>query len=585
MSLRDASDQATAPSTKRVAYRFAPLDRRGLVAGWRAGQVACVAAGLLFALLLIREFPDIEGVVLAGFVLVAFGLAATWPIQGLTAEQWAPQAVRYCALRLVGRDTSLAGAPSVGFLEPRAGSRSGQTEQLGSMRPRSVLGSSGPRRGVQGRWEAATWRPPRFRLRPGMRDRWRDVLVGRPTLARSRRLVAPGTCPSGPFAGLSIVEVEEAGEPTAILGVARGDVPGLAGEASKWERRVGAVLDERAGVATAVFRAAAEGFLMLEPREREARVTTWSRVLASLAREASGVHRIQWLAMSTPGSANIQAAGSSASSDRAGRESLQNGRQALSARERARHAYEELASTLSIVSCSREVLIAVSVKTRDRGCLIDEAEAVAARLIETGVAIEGPLGAKQLAGVMRGSFSTRREVAPFSPWPWPMAVREGWSAARVEGTWQRTFWVEEWPRVDVPADFLAPVLLADDFCLRFSVVMEPVSPAKAARDAEQRRTAGIADAELRSRGGFLATQRRLREEEALLQREAELADGHGHYRFSGYATVSATSENELEQASRSILQASAQAGIELRPCYGCQATAFGYTLPLCRGLA
>ena len=79
----------------RVRYRFPPLERRGVIAGWRAGQVASVAAGLVLAVLSVRSRPTLPGVLVAvtwvgGAVALAF-----WPIAGRTGEQWLPVVVRW----------------------------------------------------------------------------------------------------------------------------------------------------------------------------------------------------------------------------------------------------------------------------------------------------------------------------------------------------------------------------------------------------------------------------------------------------------------------------------------------------------
>jgi len=118
-----------------------------------------------------------------------------------------------------------------------------------------------------------------------------------------------------------------------------------------------------------------------------------------------------------------------------------------------------------------------------------------------------------------------------------------------------------------------------------AVVMEPLSPSRATRQVEQARTADIADSELRRRGGFLATARRARETELVERRETELADGHGSFRFSGYVTVTAASEPELDDACGATEQAAGQARLELRRLFGDQARAYTCTLPLGRGLA
>jgi hypothetical protein len=166
-----------------------------------------------------------------------------------------------------------------------------------------------------------------------------------------------------------------------------------------------------------------------------------------------------------------------------------------------------------------------------------------------------------------------------------MGVEVQWGRLRADGTWHTTYWVAEWPRTDTGPDFLGPLLLSGDVRRTMSVVMEPLGPVAASRQAEKARTADIADSELRRRGGFLATARRRREEEILARRELELADGHAQYRFSGYVTVSGPDPDALEEACGRVEQAAGQAGLELRRCYGDQANTFLCTLPLGRGLS
>lgn len=89
-----------------VRYKFGPLERRGLVAGWRGGQIATMGGALLVAVVVVRVEGSLVGVLSA---LVVVGLAlviATWPVAGRTLEEWAPDAVRYLTSprrRSVGR--------------------------------------------------------------------------------------------------------------------------------------------------------------------------------------------------------------------------------------------------------------------------------------------------------------------------------------------------------------------------------------------------------------------------------------------------------------------------------------------------
>ncbi len=79
----------------RVRYRFPPLERRGVIAGWRGGQLASVAVGLVLAVLSIRSRPSLPGVVFAVTIVGASVALAFWPVAGRTGDQWLPVLVRW----------------------------------------------------------------------------------------------------------------------------------------------------------------------------------------------------------------------------------------------------------------------------------------------------------------------------------------------------------------------------------------------------------------------------------------------------------------------------------------------------------
>ncbi len=173
-------------------YRFGPLERRGLVAGWRGGQIAAVALALVVGVGVLRSSTSPAGVIVA-VAAVAIGVGvATWPIAGRTAEQWAPDALRHATART---------------------------------------------------WPA----------RPG----------------------------AGPFSGLHVLRVEV--EPSS------GSV--RAGSAAE----VGVLHDRPRQTFTAVLTASDAGFVLLAEEDKVRRVSAWSGVLASLARDGSAVHRVQWV--------------------------------------------------------------------------------------------------------------------------------------------------------------------------------------------------------------------------------------------------------------------------------------------------
>lgn len=493
--MADAADERTMPAR----YRFGPLHRPGLVAGFRGGQLGAVAAGLLTAVGILRVAPDALGMAGAAAV-VAIGVgAASWPLGGRTAEEWVPDAVRFA----VGQ----------------------------ARRPRG---------------------------------------------------------PAAVFSWFRLLTVELDG-----AGV------------------VGVVADRRRGVHSAVVAMQAPGFVLLGPADKDRRVADWAAVLASLARDGSSVHRLQWLERTVP------------DDGAAHRDDLAR-RRRLPAGSPADISYRQLLDQVGRGSVRHSVLLVVSVRAPRRApradggsdgaacrVLLREVAMVRRRLHDADIASSAPLGPAALADVVTSAVSPSRTVAsgtatsgsslPGGPapaagevrssidavtawWPWPMGMAEDWGRLRTDGTWHATYWVAQWPRTDVPADFLASLLLVGDVRRTVSVVMEPVGPTEAARQVEHDRTAELADSELRRRGGFLATARRQRQAATLAGREAELADGHASFRFSAYVTVTSDDADTLADACERVEQAAVQAGLELRRCYGDQLRAFVATLPLAAGL-
>jgi hypothetical protein len=497
-------------------YRFGPLERRGFLAGWKGGQVAIVAAGLVVAVGALRTLPTVAALLVAVCAVGVSLAAATWPIAGRTGDEWVPDVARHTATVLQGRSWR---APS----KPTGGRGAPSPEKSGN-------------------------RPPR----------------------------------GGPFSSLRILQVEPG----------RDDVSLRAHEPSGGRPRspgalAAVIYDPRERTYTSVMPASGPGFVLLGGSERDRRVTGWAAALGALARQGTPVSRIQWVARTLPGTS---ASGASSASPGTGPP-------------RATASYDELMTAASPHLGRHQVLLAMSVKSQRAGLslrapnaqehstsctlLLRELAAFRRRLSDADIDTAPALAPRALASVIRAGYSTSRWAWPEdcgTTWPWPVAGEVLWDAVRMDATWHVTYWVAEWPRTDVGADFLGPLLLASDVRQSVSVTMEPMSPLEAVREAQQARTADVADAELRRRGGFLHTARRRREEENVADREIELADGHAPFRFSGYVTATADTRDELEETCGRIEQSAGQCGMELRRCFGDQQRAFTFTLPLCRGL-
>lgn len=349
------------------------------------------------------------------------------------------------------------------------------------------------------------------------------------------------------------------------------------------EVQVGVVHDAGARTLTAALVVAAPGFALLGAQEKQRRVGAWSSALAAVAREGSVVHRLQWAAVATPDD------GRSLWSDFGERAVVEGGAS-------ARRSYAELLGEVTSSLLRHRTLVCVQIRLGGRaarqvvaaggglqgGCAVVARETWRLRqaLSDAGLEVQGLLGPRQLAGLFHDLWSQRPSAADAL---WPDAVRPRWRTLEAGGAWHASYWVAQWPRIDVGPEFLAPLLVAG-VRRTLSVTFEPLDPSRALRLAQRARTADVADAELRRRGGFLGSATRSRQSELAVRREAELADGHGAFRFSGYVTVSARSCDALEEACEVTEQAAAQSGLELARLYGQQDLGVLCALPLCAGV-
>lgn len=167
----------------------------------------------------------------------------------------------------------------------------------------------------------------------------------------------------------------------------------------------------------------------------------------------------------------------------------------------------------------------------------------------------------------------------------PVAVAETWDGLRADGAWHAVYWVAEWPRTEVAASFLQPLLLMPGVRRAFSLLAEPLPPARALREIRRAKVEHAADTAQRARLGQVPDEAAAAEADDVIRRERDLADGHADLRFAGLLTVSAPTEAGLVEACGRLEQAAVQAGCDLRRLYGQQAQAFAAAaLPLTRGL-
>lgn len=359
-------------------------------------------------------------------------------------------------------------------------------------------------------------------------------------------------------------------------------------------RTIAVAADRRRATYTAVLAVRGRTFALLEASDKARRVSAWGAALASLAREGSPITRVQWTERTLPDDGSALRRWFTA--------------HATDPASPAAQSYAELIEGAGPVTQTHETYLAVQLDARrarrairqagggDTGAaevLLRELRTLEGRLRAADLDLTGWLPPRALGRFLRTAYErgsrptlARRDGdgdrAGCDPKAaGPMAADTGWSTYRTDDAYHATFWIAEWPRMDVDAGFLTPLLLHTTVSRTVSVVMEPVSPRKAAREVQAARTAELADEALREKAGQITSARRTQEHDALLARERELVAGHGDYRFTGYLTVTAATPDELENACGEVEQAAHQSLLEVRRLYGEQDTAYAAALPMC----
>ena len=538
-------------------YGFSPLERRGVLLGLQPVQLAGAGAALVVGLVVRSLLGGAVGSGVA-FLIAGAGLAAAvCPIDGQPAGAVVWTGLGWLARRAAG--PRLNPAPLSGH----------STAVAGNVLARSAVDPSAV--------DPSAVDPSAVDPGTAVRSGGREAQPARSAGGAGRSQVLT----SGPARGV-------------VLLTDRGG-PG--------ELEVGVVQDRPAGTWAAVLPVGGRSFNLLDPAQQASCLEAWRSVLGTAARSGTPVVRLQWL----------QRRG--VTGPRPGVPDPAAGPPMTGA---AVDGYAQLVDETRSATCGPDSWLVVAVRTTPSrsgsggrrpvaragerrngewrigerrlpptGQLRRELRLLDGQLRAAGLEPGAPLDRAGLADLLSASYvapggtlSTGR--APGADGA-PLAVEEGWATVRVDGGWHCTYWVAEWPRVEVGPDFLAPLLVGAGR-RRVSVVMAPVPAERALREVRSARTADLADAELRSRAGFLSSARRDKEALGVNRREEELADGHSEYRFSGYVTVSADDPDNLAVACSEVEQAAQSARLELRRLWGRQAESYTWTLPLARGL-
>lgn len=351
-----------------------------------------------------------------------------------------------------------------------------------------------------------------------------------------------------------------------------------------------AVHDPHARTLTAVLRVQAAAFALLETGEQDRRVAGWGRVLAGLC-QGGRIARVQVLERTVPDSGDALTAYAEDHLVDAESWPGQVYRELVASAAPASERHQTfLAVSLDLARCARQVRQAGGGITGGAALLTQETTNLESSLHAAGLTAHGWLDTSDLAGVVRSAYDPAATVPPRDGQPapdaaGPMAVDESWHRVRSDTGVHAVYLVAQWPRVEVAADFLDPLVFTPGVRRAFSLVAQPVGVDRALKEIRRAKTAHVTDAAQRARIGQIEDEALTAEFRDVLAREAELVAGHGELRFVGLLAVTAPTREDLDAACGQVETAATQAMVDLRRLVGQQGEAFAAAaLPLGRGL-
>ena len=348
---------------------------------------------------------------------------------------------------------------------------------------------------------------------------------------------------------------------------------------------------------TAVLQVTAPAYPLADRATQQERISAWGSLLAQLGQEGSRLAAVQWLERTIPDSGRGLDDWWQQRGDRRAPNAAQ---------------YEQLIQDAGPAATRHETFVAVSID--ERRCrravraagggpdgvaqvLVNELAWVETGLRRCDVLVVGWLGPLDLGRLVRTqydplstqSIDNRKATGPDHGVrlgaAGPMAATSSFNHYRTDSGFHAVYWIASWPRMQVQAAWLYPLLVLGGLRRTVSVTAEPISPSQSFREVRSAKVQKLTEEAQRERFGQVETALDDEEHATVVRRERELVQGHVEYRFTGYVTVSAPTETELENACAQIEQAAVRSVLEVRRVFGEQDQAFvAAALPLARGV-
>lgn len=360
---------------------------------------------------------------------------------------------------------------------------------------------------------------------------------------------------------------------------------------------VGAVEDTERHTLTALVRVMGPQFVVQPRAEQERLLAGWGDILNQYAVERGTVVCLSW---------SDFAQHSGLEAHRAWLAGVEHG----AIPDRAAESYRELLGDAAGTATTHDVIVSLTVaRERLRGkrdqsdgddrlarALVSSLDALLRGVRAAGLTAGDPLDPAEVRRVLRtridplacrprlvdGRLVDRLGLDDASS-AGPLAVEIDWRSLRLDGAWHRSWWIEVWPRLAVPAAWLEPFLAAGGVTRAFTVFFQPVSTYQARRRIERDLVKLESDAATREEKGRRVDAGHRRATQALLDREEELVAGYAEMGYAGVVSVSAPTAEQLERDAEIIEQLARENGMELRLLDCRQDVAWAASLPF--GLA
>lgn len=361
---------------------------------------------------------------------------------------------------------------------------------------------------------------------------------------------------------------------------------------------IGAVRDKRRRTLTAVVPVTGPQFVV-EPRgEQERLVGGWGDLLGQFAIERGVVAHLSWSDIARPSG-------------------MQDHLQWLDGDDRgernqvAAASYRELIDMGTTSAITHESVVTITV-ARERlsryrtssgntddhlqRALVSATEALLRGLRSASLSAADPLDALRLQRLIRaridpvadrprprrGRLVERLALVRASS-SGPLVVDTRWREVRVDAAFHRTWWVATWPRLAVPPSWLEPFLSSGGITRSMTVYFQPVPTHQSRRRIERDLVKLDSDAVTKEDKGRRVDARHRRATQALLDREEELVAGYPEMGYVGLVTVTATTQEDLDEHAEVVEQLARESGMDLRVLDARQDLAWASSLPL--GLA